>query len=92
MALSKQDQEFYEEKLGWKSFGLLLLVTALFGTVMWPSLWFLQDWSAGRSGLWSSSVVYDMALMGFMLGSATSVFMYLGFKFFLSMGWLPSRR
>jgi hypothetical protein len=92
MALSKQDQEFYEEKLGWKSFGLLVLVTALFGALMWPSLWFLQDWSAGRAGQWSSSIVYDLAIMGLMLGSATAVFMYLGFKFFLSMGWLPSRR
>jgi hypothetical protein len=92
MALSKQDQAFYEEKLGWKSFGFLLLVTAVFGAIMWPSLWFLQDWSAGQASKWTSSIVTDLALMGFMLGSTTAVFMYLGFKFLLSMEWLPSRR
>jgi hypothetical protein len=92
MALSKQDQAFYEEKLGWKSFGYMFAATAIIGAVMWPSLLYLQDWSAGQTSKWSFNVVYDLAVMGFLLGTVVAVVMYLGFKFLLQMGWLPSRR
>ncbi len=30
--------------------------------------------------------------MGFMLGSIMTIVLYLFFKFFLAMGWLPSRQ
>ena len=92
MALSKQDQAFYEEKLGWKSFGFLLLVTDIIGAIMWPSLLYLEDWSNGTTSKWSINVAYNLAAMGFLLGTVVAVLMYLIFKFFLSMGWLPSRR
>jgi hypothetical protein len=92
MALSKKDQAFYEEKLGWKSFGFMLGATALIGAVMWPTLLYLQDWSIGQTSTWSVNVAYNLAVMGFLLGTVVSVVMYLGFKFLLSMGWLPSRR
>ncbi|MCE0522053.1 MAG: hypothetical protein LV480_04005 [Methylacidiphilales bacterium] len=92
MPLSKQDQAFYEEKLGWKSFGFMLLATAIIGAIMWPSLLYLEDWSAGTTSKWSGNVVYHLAVIGFLLGTVVSVVMYLGFKFLLSMGWLPSRR
>jgi hypothetical protein len=42
--------------------------------------------------MWSANVVYHLAVIGFLLGTVVSVIMYLGFKFLLSMGWLPSRR
>jgi hypothetical protein len=92
MALSKQDQAFYEKKLGWKSFGYMFAATAIIGAVMWPVLLYFQDWSAGQTSKWSVNVVYDLAVMGFLLGCVVAVIMYLGFKFLLSMGWLPSRR
>ena len=92
MALSKQDQAFYEEKLGWKSFGILFGATAIIGAIMWPLLLYIQDWSVGQTGKWSTNVVYDLAVMGFLLGTVVSVVMYLAFKFLLTMGWLPKRR
>jgi hypothetical protein len=92
MALSKQDQAFYEEKLGWKSFGYLFAATTIIGAIMWPLLLYIQDWSVGQTSKWSANVVYDLAVMGFLLGTVVAVVMYLVFKFFLSMGWLPSRR
>jgi membrane associated rhomboid family serine protease len=92
MALSKQDQAFYEEKLGLKSFGYLLVATAIIGAIMWPLLLYIQDWSAGQTGKWSLNVAYNLAVMGFLLGTVVAVVMYLAFKFLLQMGWLPSRR
>ena len=92
MALSKKDQAFYEEKLGWKSFGYLFGATTVIGAVMWPVLLYVQDWSSGDTSKWSSNVACDLAVMGFLLGTVVSVVMYLAFKFLLTMGWLPSRR
>jgi hypothetical protein len=92
MALSKQDQAFYEEKLSWKSVGYLIAATALVGAVLWPSFYFLEDWSMGQAKTWTFNTVYDMAVIGCLLGTVVAVMMYLGFKFLLSMGWLPSRR
>ena len=92
MALSKQDQAFYEEKLGLKSFGYLFVATALIGAIMWPLLLYIQDWSDGQTGMWSLNVAYKLAVIGFLLGTVVAVIMYLGFKFLLQMGWLPSRR
>jgi hypothetical protein len=92
MALSKQDQAFYEEKLGWKSFGFLFAATVTIGAILWPLLLYIQDWSIGETAKWTTNVVYDLAVMGFLLGTVVSVVMYLAFKFFLSMGWLPKRR
>ncbi|HEY0258168.1 MAG TPA: hypothetical protein VGC39_12040 [Candidatus Methylacidiphilales bacterium] len=92
MALSKHDQDFYEEKLGLKSFGFLFAATAVIGAVMWPGLLYLQDWSIGQTSSWSFNVAYNLAVMGFLLGTVVAVLMFLAFKFLLSMGWLPSRR
>jgi len=92
MALSKRDQEFYEEKLGWKSFGYLLAATTIIGAVMWPLLIYVQDWSDGQTNMWSADMVWKLAVMGFLLGTVVSVVMYLAFKFLLEMGWLPRRR
>jgi hypothetical protein len=92
MALSKQDKEFYEEKLSLKSFGYLFLATVVIGTIGWPLLFFIQDWSHGVAGRWTANVTFDWAAMGFLLGSTVSVVMYLFFKFLLEMEWLPARR
>jgi len=92
MALSKQDQAFYEEKLGLKTFSYLFGATVLIGAVMWPVLVYIQDLSSGLASQWTFSIVFDWAMIGFMIGSIVAVVMYLGFKFLLSMGWLPSRR
>jgi hypothetical protein len=92
MALSKQDKLFYEEKMGWKSFGRLFVATVVLGAVAWPLLYFVQDWSNGQTDKWSATVVQNLAIMGFLLGTVVSVVMYLAFKFLLEMGWLPSRR
>ncbi len=92
MALSAQDKAFYEEKLSYKSIGYLFGATTILGAIMWPLLLYLQDWSMGQTSKWSTNVVYDLAVMGFLLGSVVAVVMYLAFKFLLSMGWLPSRR
>jgi len=92
MALSKQDQAFYEEKLGWKTIGYLFGATTLIGAIMWPLLIYLQDWSAGQTSKWTANVVYDLAVMGFLLGTVVAVVMYLAFKALLEFGWLPPRR
>lgn len=92
MALSKQDQAFYEEKLSYKSIGYLFGATTVIGAISWPTLLYIQDWSAGDTSKWSMHVVYNLAVMGFLLGSVVAVIMYLAFKALLEMGWLPSRR
>lgn len=92
MALSPQDKLFYEEKLGLKSFGRLFLATVVIGAISWPLLIYIQDWSNGDTSKWSGNVVYDLSIMGFLLGSVVSVLMYLAFKFLLEVGWLPKRR
>ena len=92
MALSKQDQDFYEEKLNYKSIYYLFGTTILMGGVMAPTLMFLQDWSSGQAGTWNANVLFKVAVIGGLLGSVVAVVMYLAFKFLLAMGWLPSRR
>ena len=92
MALSPQDKEFYREKMGWKSFGLLFLATVSIGAIAWPLLLYIQDWSAGDTSQWNSKVVTNLATMGFLLGMVVSTVMYLIFKLFLEMEWLPRRR
>jgi hypothetical protein len=92
MALSKKDQEFYEEKLNIKSTGYLFLYTTVVGAVVVPAALYLQDVSTGNTSKWSLDVVLKLAEEGFMLGCIVAVVMYLAFKFLLQMGWLPSRR
>ncbi len=92
MALSQQDKLFYAEKLGWKSFGILFSATVIIGSIAWPLVIYLQDWSDGQTEKWNGTVVYNLAVMGFLLGTVVSVVMYLAFKFLLEMEWLPSRR
>jgi hypothetical protein len=91
MALSKRDQEFYEEKLNYKSIGYLFGSTTILGAIVWPSFLYLQDWSMGQTSKWTMNVVWNLAVMGFLLGSVVAVVMYLAFKFLLQMGWLPPR-
>jgi hypothetical protein len=92
MALSKQDQEFYEEKLSVKSTGILMLTTSGVGAIMVPIMLYIQDASAGQAGTWTMKIVLNLAVVGFLIGCLVAVVMYLGFKFLLQMGWLPSRR
>jgi hypothetical protein len=92
MALSKQDQAFYEEKLGLKTFSYLFGATIFVGAVMWPLLLYIQDSSSGLASQWTFNVAFDWSMIGLMIGSIVAVAMYLAFKFLLSMGWLPSRR
>ena len=92
MALSKKDQEFYEDKLSLKWAGYMLLYTAVVGTIGLPLALYLQDVMAGTTGKWSFVVAMNLAEMGFMLGIVVAVIMYLGFKLLLQLGWLPSRR
>jgi hypothetical protein len=92
MALSKQDQLFYEEKLGWKAFGFLFVATVLLGAILCPIILYFQDWSIGQTSNWTANMVFNLSVMGFLLGSVVAVVMYLAVKFLRSMGWLPSRR
>jgi hypothetical protein len=92
MALSKKDQEFYEDKLSLKWAGYMFLYTAIVGAIGVPALLYLQDSVAGTTGTWSLRVAMNLAEMGFMLGCVVAVIMYLGFKLLLQLGWLPSRR
>jgi len=92
MALSPQDKTFYAEKMGWKSFGILLIATVVLGAIACPLLLYLQDWSAGDTSKWTGDMVTKLATIGFLLGMVVSTVMYLLFKFFLEMEWLPKRR
>ena len=92
MALSKKDQEFYEEKLNFKYIGYLFATTTVVGAVMCPLLAYLQDLSIGQGSTWTGDIVYKLAVMGFLLGSIVAVVMYLAFKCLLQIGWLPPRR
>ena len=92
MALSKKDQEFYEDKLSLKWAGYMLLSTAIVGAIGVPVALYLQDLAAGTTNTWSTRVVANLAEMGFMLGIVVAVIMYLGFKLLLQLGWLPARR
>ena len=92
MALSARDKEFYEEKLSIKNFYYLLGVTIIIGGFLWPILFYVQDLMSGLSARWTFNVAFDWSMIGMMLGTLVSTVMYLGFKFLLSMEWLPSRR
>jgi hypothetical protein len=92
MALSPQDRAFYEEKLNWKSFFYLLAATVVIGAIVWPLMFFLNDWSVGQAANWTMQQTLNFAFDGFMFGMVVSAIMYLLFRFFLWMGWLPSRR
>jgi hypothetical protein len=91
MALSKKDQEFYEEKLSLKMAGYLILYTALLGAVAVPTALYILDFAAGTTGGWSFSRVTAVAEVGAMFGCIIAVVMYLAFKLLLQVGWLPSR-
>ncbi len=92
MPLSPQDQQFYADKLSWKSFAKLMGATMLIGAIGMPGMLFTLDWSAGAVTKWNGNLIFNLALYGVMLGIVMSVVMYLLFRFFLSIGWLPSRR
>jgi hypothetical protein len=92
MALSKQDHDFYEEKLSLGSFVYLTVSTLLIGGIGAPLLFFIQDWQNGEASRWTLSIAFDWAMIGCMLGTVVSIVLYLGFKFLLQMGWLPPRR
>jgi hypothetical protein len=92
MALSVSDKAYYEEKLSLKNFYYLLGVTIIMAGIVWPLLLFVQDALSGLSSRWNLSIAMDWSMIGMMLGTIVSLLMYLGFKFLLSMGWLPSRR
>ena len=92
MALTPQDRAFYEEKLNWKSFFTLFAATCAIGAVAWPLSMFAQVWSDGRAADWSFGLTLNLALNGFMFGLVVSAIMYLLFRLFLWLGWLPSRR
>ncbi len=91
MPLSKEDRRFYEGKLGYRAFSILLLATAGVGMIAVPIVLYMQDSSLGNTTKWNANLVFNLMVFGFLLGSIVSVMMYLGFKFLLSMGWLPSR-
>ncbi|MCE0483843.1 MAG: hypothetical protein LV479_06365 [Methylacidiphilales bacterium] len=92
MALSRQDRAFYEEKLSWKSLLTLFGLTIGIGIVLWPALFYVQDWSAGQTSGWTLQHALGLAFNGAMFGMVVSALMYLLFRFFLWMGWLPARR
>ena len=92
MALSRRTERFYEQRLSMGSFGYVAGATIAAGTIAFPALFFVQDWSHGQAGRWTLSVVFDWGAMGFLIGMTVAVFMYLFFKFLLEMGWLPTRR
>ena len=92
MALSKQDQAFYEEKLNYKSIGYLFGATTILGAIMWPLTAFMMDYSTGAISTWNGKTVEGLMIMGFMLGTIVSVVMNFLFRFLLWMGWLPPRR
>lgn len=92
MALSKKDQEFYEDKLSVKWAGFLFLYTALVGAVGFPGAAYLEDAKAGMTGMWTVRILTNLVAEGFLLGIVVAVTMYLAFKLLLQLGWLPSRR
>jgi hypothetical protein len=92
MALSPEDRAYYEEKLNWKGYVWLWGVTVIVGAIIWPLLIYIQDASAGQTGKWSAEVVGQLAFCGALMGTTMSVIMYLIARFYLWMGWLPSRR
>jgi uncharacterized membrane protein len=92
MALTKQDEKFYEERLNWRSYGYVALATAIVGAIAWPCALYFLDWSNGQAGSWTFNIIFNDIVFGCMLGVVMSVVLYLFFKFLLAMGWLPSRR
>ncbi len=69
-----------------------MLTTSGVGAIMVPIMLYIQDASAGQAGTWTMKIVLNLAVVGFLIGCLVAVVMYLGFKFLLQMGWLPSRR
>jgi hypothetical protein len=92
MPLSPSDKAFYQDKLSLKNLYYVIGVTMLVGGIGTPSLLFVQDWMYGLAGRWTTHIAFDWFLIGIMIGSMVAVLMYLGFKFLLSMEWLPQRR
>ncbi len=91
MALSKKDQEFYEEKLSLKSAGYLFLYTMLLGAVAVPAAIYMLDASSGNTSNWTFRMVVQLSEEGVMFGCIVAIVMFLLFKFLLQMGWLPPR-
>jgi hypothetical protein len=92
MALSPQDQAFYEEKLGWKGFLYLLGATMLSGAVSWPIVLYAQDYAVGMTSKWNFHMVFQLAMSGMLLGTVVSMLMYCLARVYLKFGWLPRRR
>jgi hypothetical protein len=88
MALSKQDQAFYEEKLGYRTIYFLFGWTCLTGAILFPAVTYVQ---VGDTKTFTTNVACDLAIEGLLLGSVVAAVLYLAFKFLLSMGWLPAR-
>jgi len=92
MALSKQDIDFYEEKLNWRTFGYIFAFTCVLGAIVWPAALYCLDASADQTAAWNFNVAFNDSVMGFMIGSIVTIALYIIFKFFLAMGWMPKRR
>jgi len=92
MALSTLDRAYYKEKLGWKTLLYLFLATVVMGSVIWPLMLFLSDWSSGHADEWTWEIAWKMAATNIPLATVISTIMWLIAQFYLWMGWLPSRR
>jgi len=92
MALSPQDQAYYEQKLSLRSFAYVFGIMLIVGSVSCPLLLYVQDYSAGLGDKWTGQVWFHMSLVGFVLGAVSGTLMYLTFRILLEFGWLPSRR
>lgn len=92
MALSPQDKAYWEDKLGWKGFVLLLAGTIFMGCLIGPIFLFTLDWSSGHTGKWTWAIALDIAQSNFMLALLVATIMWCLGRLYLWMEWLPSRR
>ena len=91
MALSPQDQDYYEQKLGVPGFLPFMGATMLIGAILWPLSLYMMDLSSGSVSEWTTHVFVNLITIGVMFGTIVSVVMNLIFRFLLWMEWLPPR-
>lgn len=91
MSLSPHDRAYYENKLGWKAFLLLLALTVFTGAVILPGLFFMTAFISGQTHGWTGDNIAAMSLNGVYLGLIISAVMYGIARLYLHMGWLPPR-
>ncbi len=92
MPLSPQDQAYWKEKLGWKSFLYITAATVGMGCVVWPLVQFILSATSGHASDWTWSLMAQVVVANFFLALLVSTLIWCIGQMYYYMDWLPPRR